>query len=115
MIEIRLPVPPSVNALYFNLPKRGRAKTKEYKDWLANADSWYRAQMRKLGSVEPGPCVVEIRLPAKMRGDVSNRTKAAEDFLVSRLITADDRHNWKVSAERDASLTDHCVITVRAA
>jgi len=122
MIVIRLPIPPSVNALYANRKDgrgKGRYKTKAYADWLNEANSWLWPQYRKLdGLPVKGPCVVEIRLPAKMRGDASNRIKAAEDFLVSMGITEDDRTNWKVSAERDPSLSNDdgfCVITVASA
>ena len=51
-----------------------------------------------------------------MRGDCSNRLKAAEDYLVSRDITADDKHNWKVSVERDPAIEKgFCEIQVEAA
>ncbi len=114
MIELRLPVPVSVNAMYRNVAKVGRVKTGKYTNWLKEADKWLLTQKRGLKPFE-GPCAVELRVPAKCRADVSNLIKCAEDFLVSRLITPDDRYTRKVSAERDASLTDHCVITVRAA
>lgn len=109
-----LPVPPSVNALYANRKFGrgvGRYKTREYRDWLTQADICFSAQ--KLGR-EPtmtGPLEVEIRLP-KIRGDVSNRIKAAEDYLVSRLITGDDKNNRKVTAEIDESLGEFCHITI---
>ena len=96
---INLPVPPSVNALYANRKGGrgpGRYKTATYKAWLANADTYYLAQKRRVDPVS-GPAIVTIRIPANTRGDVSNRIKAAEDFLVSRGITNDDRHNHKVS------------------
>ena len=113
MIELRLPIPPSVNAMYRNVRGRGRVKTGHYRAWLADADKWLLTQRRGLGRVS-GPCTVEIFVPASMRGDCSNRIKAAEDFLVSREITGDDRHNWKVSIERDEGLTDGCLVRVRA-
>jgi Holliday junction resolvase RusA-like endonuclease len=45
-----------------------------------------------------------------MRGDVSNRIKAAEDYLVSREITQDDKHNWEVTAKRGD--VDCCEVTI---
>lgn len=112
-VVLRLPVPPSVNAAYRNTA-RGRCKTKAYTDWLAEADALFMTQKRGLRPIN-GPCELSIRIPAKTRGDASNRIKLAEDFLVSRQITGDDKHNRKVSIERDASLTDDCVVTITPA
>ena len=97
---LRLPTPPSVNALYYNRKNgkgRGRVKTPAYCKWLAEADGWYLMQKRQI-QPQSGRLSIEIRLPS-IRGDASNRIKAAEDFLVSRGITGDDRHNHKVSVE----------------
>ena len=96
-LTINLPLPPSVNALYWNKKGKGRIKTKTYKAWLSEADVWMLPQMRFIAPVT-GPCEVKILLP-KVRGDISNRIKAVEDYLVSREITGDDRHNRKVSVE----------------
>lgn len=115
---IRLPVPPSVNALYANRKRGrgyGRVKTGGYRQWIADADKWLLAQWRGLETHSvSGPCAIAIRVP-KLRGDISNRIKAAEDFLVSRLITSDDSNNRKVSIEVDEKLTTYCEIDVRAA
>jgi crossover junction endodeoxyribonuclease RusA len=96
---ITLPVPPSVNAMYRNVMGVGRVKTREYKAWLKEADAYYLMQKSKLSTVT-GQVIVAIKVPKGTRGDISNRIKAAEDFLVSRQITGDDRHNIKVSIER---------------
>lgn len=111
MIELRLPIPPSVNAMYRNVPKRGRVKTGAYITWLKLADAHFLEQKRGITPVS-GPCEIAIKLP-RCRGDISNRIKAAEDYLVSRGITGDDRHNRKVSIERDESLT-LCVVTIKS-
>lgn len=110
MIQISLPVPPSVNQAYRNVPKRGRVKTKAYKAWLAQADNVYLAQKRGITPVT-GPCELHIRIPTSTRGDASNRIKLCEDYLVSREITGDDKHNRKVTIERDDSVTC-CVMTI---
>jgi Holliday junction resolvase RusA-like endonuclease len=93
-----LPIPPSVNALYGNR-KGGRYKTALYRTWLRLADALLLTQKRSLVKFT-GELEVHIRLPKRMRGDVSNRIKAVEDFLVSREVTGDDRHNWRVTIER---------------
>jgi Holliday junction resolvase RusA-like endonuclease len=115
MIILNLPVPPSVNQLYGNNKSgkgRGRYKTSAYRAWLRDADLYFAVQKKRIEPMR-GPLNVEIRIPAGTRGDASNRIKAPEDYLVSRGITGDDRHNHKVTVERDASL-DHCRITVTA-
>ncbi len=106
---LTLPVPPSVNDLTRNVSHkervksrgaaRGRRNTPEYEAWLVQADKAYLMQKRNIKRVT-GPLEIKIRLPMNMRGDVSNRIKAAEDYLVSREITGDDKHNWKVSVEK---------------
>lgn len=106
MIRLRLPTPPSVNALYYNCcgkGKRGRGKTKRYRDWIKEADSWFLMQKRELGQVR-GPCDVMIMFP-KTRKDLSNMIKALEDYLVSREITGDDKNNHSITVKRDVSLT----------
>jgi Holliday junction resolvase RusA-like endonuclease len=105
--------PPSVNALYAN-GKRGRYKTKAYKDWLAVAGRDYLAQMRKLEEVR-GPYTVAISLPRGIRGDIDNRAKAAIDFMVSVGLTDDDRFCQKVTVTRDPSREYLCEIIVESA
>lgn len=118
MISIKLPLPPSTNNLYCNRrggKGYGRIKTQAYRRWQLDADQWLLAQWRRLGRPQiAGGCEIRIRLP-KVRGDISNRIKAAEDFLVSRLITSDDKNNRKVSVEVDPGLADFCVIELREA
>lgn len=121
MVTLDLPVPPSVNAAYGNRRNikgqkrgRGRFKTKVYEKWLIQADASYMLQKRGLPKIA-GKLIVEIKLPATVKGDASNRIKVLEDYLVSRKITGDDRDNWKVSIERDDALTEGCRVTLRAA
>lgn len=107
---IRLPIPPSVNCLYRNVRGRGRVKTKAYKQWLTQADGHMVLQRMLIEPVR-GPIALTIRVPAKMRGDISNRLKACEDYLVTREITPDDKHNWKVSIERSPEV-DCCEVEI---
>lgn len=111
-MKITLPLPPSTNHLYANVPGVGRVKTMRYKQWIKAADKYYLAQLRNIKPVS-GPISLAIRLPANTRGDTSNRIKAAEDYLVKRQITGDDKHTWKVSAERVASVAEgECEIEI---
>jgi hypothetical protein len=110
---LTLPIPPSVNAAYANVPFIGRVKTKAYRRWLKQADAYYMTQKRRLIPVT-GHCIVTVRLPEAMRGDVSNRIKIAEDYLVSRELTSDDTNNVRVAAERAAHVPiGFCEIEVR--
>lgn len=111
---ILLPVPPSVNDMYFNVRGRGRAKSQAYKQWITDADGYLleRAQLRGSPTIH-GPYEVAIKLPAGTRGDVDNRTKAVLDYLVSRAITDDDKHCRRVSIERAA--VDCCEVWITTA
>lgn len=109
---LRLPLPPSVNSLYYNRKYgkgRGRILTPAYRKWIAEADKWLLMQKRGLKPLS-GKLEIQIKLP-EIRGDASNRIKAAEDFLVSRELTGDDRHNHKVSVEIVPEL-DCCIVEI---
>ena len=108
----RLPIPPSSNNLFANANGKGRIRTKTYTKWLKEADAWYYLQ--RLNQQQPitGPIELHIRLP-RIRGDASNRIKAAEDYLVSRKLTGDDKNNRKVTVEIDEGQDmRECWITV---
>ncbi len=115
---LKLPIPPSVNAAYANNKRgrgRGRYKTAKYKAWLEAADGMLLEQKRGLVPVL-APAMVVIKLPMTMRGDISNRIKVVEDYLVSRELTADDSTHLHVGAVRDAAIEKgFCEIVVRAA
>lgn len=114
MLTICLPVPPSVNNLYPTDPRTGRRyKSSQYRRWLRVADGRLLEQWSTLRPFIPvrGKPRITIRIPARSRMDASNAIKAAEDFLVSRGITEDDRNNWSVTASKDSSVTE-CVIEI---
>lgn len=114
MIYLRLPVPPSTNNLYLNI-RRGRTKSKAYREWIEAADGCFLLQRRGLnGKPIAGPYRAQIKLP-KIRGDCDGRIKAVLDWLVRVELTPDDKHCRKVSAEIDPSLTGYCEVTVEAA
>lgn len=117
-IELELPVPPSVNNLYYNNRRKfsksgrklpGRLKTAAYRKWLDEADGWYLLQKRTITPVR-GPCSILIMVP-KSRADRTNLIKALEDFLVSREITGDDRHNHTVTISTTPDI-DRCKIII---
>jgi hypothetical protein len=120
---LTLPIPPSVNAAYGN--RRAGKGAGEEGPWpvqdqgpqgvAGEADKWFLTQKRGL-QVVTGPAMVCIKLPMKMRGDVSNRIKLAEDFLVTRCLTSDDSQSLFVGAVRSVDVPDgQCEIVVKPA
>ena len=107
MITVRLPVPPSTNNLYEN-GRRGRYRSREYDAWIEEA--LYCLGQQKIRDVIIGAFAMAIRVPIKLRGDISNRIKAPEDLLVKQGLIPDDKHAFKISIER-ADVPD-CEITV---
>lgn len=112
-LRLTMPLPPSVNACYVNVPKRGRVASKALRDWKVAAGWEILAQPRRLIA---GPFRVAIYVPAGMRGDIDNRAKPTIDLLVEHRITPDDRFAQRISVERSAEVPDGtCVVVVEAA
>lgn len=109
-MTIRLPLPPSVNAMYVNVVGRGRRKSGVYKAWVRTAGTLLNIQRPAKVS---GPYEIEIRVPLKMRGDADNRIKPLLDLLVAHGVTDDDKHAKRVSISRADVL--EAEIEVRAA
>jgi hypothetical protein len=119
MISIRLPLPPSTNALYANNKRgkgKGRYKTDEYKAWIVQADMRFTMQKRSLLPLSPirPPFVICIRIPRYAEMDASNAIKAAEDWLVSReIVGGDDRLTVDIRCVRDRAVVgDECIVEV---
>lgn len=123
MKTLKLPIPPSVNAAYGNRKSGkgpGRYKTSAYKAWERLADGWAMEAGLFRHGVRPfvtGKAVIVVRLPVNMRGDVYNRGKVPEDWLVSRGFTADDKHNDSVECRRDPTMgrVQYCLIDISEA
>lgn len=88
-----LPVPPSVNSMFVNVPGKGRIKSKDYKKWISEA-GW----LLKAARVRPVTGRVEIALviaePKRETSDLDNRTKACLDLLVEHGIIEDDSSKY---------------------
>lgn len=95
---VRLPVPPSVNAMYRNVPGVGRVKTSDYRSWIKHAGTLLNISR----PIPFGKARVQlgIFIPTKTKGDISNRIKATEDLLVAHKIIEDDVQVWKLTVER---------------
>lgn len=89
-VTLWLPMPPSTNALTFNKPGGGRAKTKEYDRWLLDA-GWLLVD-QKPGRID-GPYTLRAdfcRPPGRPRKDLGNYEKAVSDLLVKHGVVLDD-------------------------
>lgn len=89
---VTMPVPPSVNQLYRNVPGRGRVKTRHYADWVAQALRQLRTQN---WDYVPGRTVVCMKIPrpaGRKSGDLDNKCKAALDLLVKAGVMDDDKN-----------------------
>lgn len=87
-LEITLPFPPSVNALYGGGSGQRRFPSKAYKAWLAKAPE---LPDRMIGEVD-----LEYRFwfPDRRNRDAENYVKAVSDYLVAQGVIADD--NWMI-------------------
>lgn len=108
-VSFAVPVPPSSNNLFANVPKIGRVKSKAYRDWIAEAGWMLKSQ--RPGSVS-GPYAMVIRLPETVRGDIGNREKAISDLMVAHRITPDDRFCREILITVSPGIERACV-TVR--
>jgi len=99
-ICLGLPMPPSVNELYANVPGKGRVRTKKYRAWQKDADGYYLAQKQRQKAVDGNFTAHIVLNKEKRAGDVDNRGKAVLDALHKRFgITADDKWCDRVTIE----------------
>lgn len=97
MTVLELPIPPSTNKLFRNVPGVGRVKTSEYVRWSKSALMTMVVQKPKpvKGSVR-----VEITCRrVSRRRDIDNIIKPTLDILVRGGLIEDDRHVISVTAE----------------
>ncbi|ARO57375.1 hypothetical protein B2G69_07155 [Methylorubrum zatmanii] len=91
-VEIRFPLPPSTNSLFFNVAGKGRVKTPRYRRWRDNAVLAICTTKPTPGRMA-GPCDVTIYLPP-FRRDIDNRVKPCLDVAVAAGIIADDGQRY---------------------
>lgn len=82
-----IPMPPSVNNLYFNSPRGGRVKTERYRRWI-DAARWSLIAQRAQPII--GQVQLEIDVNEKSRADLENHAKATIDLFVSHGVLEDD-------------------------
>jgi len=86
---LRLPLPPSVNALYANVPKRGRVRSARYRTWL-NAAGWALAEQRPRKVSGDYVLWLWCERPDGRRRDIGNLEKPISDLLVAHGVVGDD-------------------------
>lgn len=87
---IDLPTPPSVNAMFANVPRVGRVKTAAYKRWITDAGWFVNAAGPFHTLTVAVRCVIEITRTNKRRRDLDNCAKPVLDLLVKMGVIADD-------------------------
>ena len=99
MITFSLPMPPSTNALYRNVPGKGRVKTADYRAWIASA-GW---ELKMQGVVTHAPLLAEmecrIRLAPRSRIDIDNAVKPLFDVMQSMGLIKNDRQIKRLSVD----------------
>jgi Holliday junction resolvase RusA-like endonuclease len=111
LIEIRLPFPPSVNAM-FGAKRgkgRGRYRTDEYEHWIAEATAalWEQRPRPVLGR-----CEVWIDLDDRRRGDADNRAKPVLDLLVKHGTLGGDSERFVRRVSIGWTKVDGCRVAI---
>jgi crossover junction endodeoxyribonuclease RusA len=89
---LKIPPPPSVNALFANVAGRGRVRSARYRQWATQAGWMLQSQRALWPAIVAGqPYSVALRLPVDYRSDIDNAAKGPIDLLVSLGIVPDDR------------------------
>lgn len=112
--HVELPMPPSSNKLFANVPGKGRVKTKAYTRWRRNAVLTIFAQVRADRRIG-GPVALSICVPTGMRGDLDNRLKSTIDALVASNRIDDDKHVQSIFILRGGADAGTVLVKVSAA
>ena len=91
---VKLPRPLSVNALFANVPGRGRVKSKRYRTWWQNAVQVATGIADGKAIARPtftGPVKICLFVPERgVKMDLDNAAKAYIDLLVHLGVIVDD-------------------------
>lgn len=88
-VVVEMPFPPSVNAMFNQIPGQQRFPTKAYKEWQ-QATEWTLLSKRPHRVPGQVHMLFELEEKDKRRRDLSNHIKAAEDMLVKHNIIDGD-------------------------
>lgn len=98
---IELPLPPSLNTMFRNVPGVGRVKTGDYKTWQKRAST---ALTFAAWDVPAKPYIITIRLNIDHRSDVDNRVKPVLDLLVRHGVIEGDQWVNELHVYRDRTV-----------
>jgi len=109
-LTLVVPMPPSTNSLYRNVPRRGRVKTDRYKAWLTEAGYALNRQSRQ---ALVGDVALTITVGPRNRSrDLDNCIKAPQDLLQAHGIIVNDSQVIDVRA-RWSDEVKGCQIDIR--
>ena len=91
MIQLDLPMPPSVNGIFVNVRGKGRVKSTAYRKWREQAGWEIIAQGRPNQPVGKYELQIALRRP-NARSDLENRCKPIGDLLQEQKVIKDDRY-----------------------
>lgn len=113
VVTLNLPLPPSVNGAWVNVPGKGRVRSEPYRRWHKLA--FDELMLQKPGSI-PGAYAIVINLGRiKRRADCDNRCKPILDLLAN-VVTGDDALCERVSIGwSDDVPAERVTVTVRRA
>jgi Holliday junction resolvase RusA-like endonuclease len=112
LTEIFLPMPPSVNSMFGNNKRakgRGRYRTDEYEQWIADATAalWQQRPRPVLGR-----CEVWIDIDDRRRGDADNRAKPVLDLLVKHGTLGGDSEKYVKRVSIGWAKCDGCRVAI---
>jgi Holliday junction resolvase RusA-like endonuclease len=107
-VTLELPIPPSANALFRNVPKRGRVKTSRYEAWLKEA-GWLLKSQRPEKIIGPYHITIAV---APSRHDLGNLEKATSDLLQAHQVIENDGLAASILITRDTSLPPRTIKVV---
>ena len=113
VVKVEIPLPPSVNGAWANIPGKGRVRTESYR-------RWHKVAFDELSAQAPGQIAGKFAIVIKLgrikrRADCDNRCKPILDLL-NGVVTGDDALCERVSIGwYDDVAPERASIEVRAA
>ena len=111
-MKIALPVPPSTNELFRNVPGRGRVITGKYQRWIEDAKSRFWGVKYSMFDV---PVFIVIVLADGRGPDCDNSLKAPIDLLKKMGVIKDDRRKYVRGVSARLGDVKECEVEVIAA
>lgn len=98
-VQFFVPVPPSANDLFANVPGKGRVRTEKYRSWATTAGWMIKSQ--NINHQVPGlgwSVAIEARINHSR--DLDNILKPTLDLLVALRLIGDDRYVDQITLSR---------------